>query len=731
MLTIYSPWRDLKSLKSNSQNLILFNKFINSKQAPAPLIAQQAREKEKYYNNKQNKEPIIDKTDVPISQLLQDADEELIDTINITSTLQNEEIEQESYPFNFGENYKWDTTSNISSRLLDLDPQTWLQNQVDQHNIETNTQTKQFIENLQFQQTNFDNLFEDQKNIAAEILLKLKEWYTFCKTKSWSQTKCLPLKPSWSQTKCLPPKQSMQLQFKPLRMTVRGVGGTGKSTLINFIQSAVQKKFQSKDAIQVIAPTGVAANITKGQTIHYRFEIPIHKTTTNIPASTLKRQLQKNSKLIVLILDERSMVSSSTLFSLENIIRHTTYNGVLHEIQWAAIPIIVLFGDDGQLPPPVNPGIFSAFKDIHLEQHVHKGNDLFKDLAERVATLYIVKRQKPEEKQLLSILQQIYDGNLTDENACYLLKLDIDTIKFSDKERQHILNNALYSFHENSKVREYNEIRLFHEHSNDNPVARIRAKEQGKIRKNHFEQNEINHVIHLCVGAKVQLKGRNIKPEWGLYNGARGVIKSIHFHEGESPNTKDLPSFVLVNFPMYSGPPFDSCNPKHVPLVPIQFQCKNKCCTMTQLPLTLSYATTNYKLQGKSIGSNQDTLYLICDPGPRKVESTSIGMFYMCLGRTQSTGPPDDPKKSNIFFQGSNFNKRRIIDIYKDKKGKNYQNYEARQKWIKYLDRRDIKRLTTSKELSNLTSWLDETLSENELDSCIQTYKQLLQNYSS
>jgi hypothetical protein len=92
------------------------------------------------------------------------------------------------------------------------------------------------------------------------------------------------------------------------------------------------------------------------------------------------------------------MVDSCTFFSLENIIRNTAYNGVLHKFQWAALPIIVLFGDDGQLPPPINPGIFSAFKDHPLDRHVQKGNELFKEMAQRVATLYIIKRQKPEEK---------------------------------------------------------------------------------------------------------------------------------------------------------------------------------------------------------------------------------------------------------------------------------------------------------------------------------------------
>jgi hypothetical protein len=140
MLTIYCPWRNLKALKSNPQNLVLFNKFLQSKNAPAAIIAQQAREKEKYYRNRQNKEPIIDTPNDPISQLLLDADEELVDTIKITSTLQNEEIDQETLPFNFGDNFQWDTTSNIPSNLMALDPEHWLQNQIHKDNNECNKQ---------------------------------------------------------------------------------------------------------------------------------------------------------------------------------------------------------------------------------------------------------------------------------------------------------------------------------------------------------------------------------------------------------------------------------------------------------------------------------------------------------------------------------------------------------------------------------------------------------------
>jgi len=61
MLTIYRPWRDLKSLKNNPSNLNEYNKFIKSTLAPAPLIAQHHREKQRYLSQREHHEPLLEK----------------------------------------------------------------------------------------------------------------------------------------------------------------------------------------------------------------------------------------------------------------------------------------------------------------------------------------------------------------------------------------------------------------------------------------------------------------------------------------------------------------------------------------------------------------------------------------------------------------------------------------------------------------------------------------------
>ena len=61
--------------------------------------------------------------------------------------------------------------------------------------------------------------------------------------------------------------------FVPLQMTVSGVAGSGKNTLIQTIVSTVRTISQRYDVIRVCAPTGSAAFSAGGETIHRLFQI--------------------------------------------------------------------------------------------------------------------------------------------------------------------------------------------------------------------------------------------------------------------------------------------------------------------------------------------------------------------------------------------------------------------------------------------------------------------------
>lgn len=57
-------------------------------------------------------------------------------------------------------------------------------------------------------------------------------------------------------------------QFIPLRLTVRGAAGTGKSFIISTIVSYLRRMFDDDDVVHVLAPTGIAAFNVLGETLH-------------------------------------------------------------------------------------------------------------------------------------------------------------------------------------------------------------------------------------------------------------------------------------------------------------------------------------------------------------------------------------------------------------------------------------------------------------------------------
>ena len=84
----------------------------------------------------------------------------------------------------------------------------------------------------------------------------------------------------------------------------------------------------------------------------------------------------------------------------------------------------------------------------------------------------------------------------------------------------------------------------------------------GKAVKSHFDyKSKVPGTSIICVDAKVALENRNFCPIWGLHNGACGIVREIVFGKGCSPHTGDFPLYVVVEFPQYCGPPWDTSNP--------------------------------------------------------------------------------------------------------------------------------------------------------------------------
>ena len=139
---------------------------------------------------------------------------------------------------------------------------------------------------------------------------------------------------------------------KTIRKIVLGSAGSGKSFLIKNIVNWVNKWMNKRGSnieypkILVIAPTGLAAMLIDGCTIHAAFNFDFSSEATPLATDKLDelRHLFKHLKFIVL--DEISMVSGDLLYRihirLQEIMQSTDLFGALN---------VLLFGDLLQLPP--------------------------------------------------------------------------------------------------------------------------------------------------------------------------------------------------------------------------------------------------------------------------------------------------------------------------------------------------------------------------------------------
>jgi hypothetical protein len=145
-------------------------------------------------------------------------------------------------------------------------------------------------------------------------------------------------------------------KYKPLRATVMGCGGTGKSFIINTIISIVQTVTKLNDSILVGAPTGAAAFNVQGSTLHCLLGINVGQPEEVMLETTKENIKSCLTNLLCLIIDERSMLSSKFLAIAERNVRECVFKGQNSKEIWGGVPVVILFGDDYQLFPVIDEG---------------------------------------------------------------------------------------------------------------------------------------------------------------------------------------------------------------------------------------------------------------------------------------------------------------------------------------------------------------------------------------
>jgi hypothetical protein len=424
--------------------------------------------------------------------------------------------------------------------------------------------------------------------------------------------------------KCHEAKQCL-CDFAPLRSFVSGVGGTGKSFLIEAIKALVNSLWNSEGLLcGIAAPTGLAAFNVGGITIHRLFQLPVEHATKAtsywpLPKTSQKIMRATLSEVKLFIIDEISMVSSINLAFV-----HMRLEELFGSSEWFGSRNMLFVGDLLQLPPVHGNPVFEkvATKSILSQLGCAAAINIWRDCV-TYDELTINERQKSD-PQFSSMLDCVRRGCPTKETVS-VLKQRVIQVSVSDKfselkqsgkapvclfpkrkacdylNAQMLRNNA-------SEVHDIYCTDEIDETAGNRKMTKKIIEHLDKLNADCNMTAGLEAKLSLAVGARVMLR-RNIDTKAGLVNGAIGTVLSI------------AAQHVTVQFDNVPAPcKIDKVRSRFMVM-------KNFYVYRRQFPLILAYAITIHKCQGLSLD---------CAIVDLSEEVFSDGMAYVALSRVRS-----------------------------------------------------------------------------------------------
>ena len=298
-------------------------------------------------------------------------------------------------------------------------------------------------------------------------------------------------------------KEVLKLAKAGESLFVTGKAGTGKSTLLREIQSALSAK-----SIVVAAPTGVAALNVDGLTIHrlFAFRKDLNSDLDNYtPPSTIK-------DLEVLLIDEVSMVRADIL----DWISKALMKGKKNRLPFGGIQVI-FFGDLYQLPPVIDDREEDTYFSGYSSTYFFAAK-AFKESKIRTVELRKVFRQR--QNDFVSLLNALRDGT-AGENELKLLNDVCHREELTDS-----FESAVTLCNTNLDAEQINNARL---EALGNEIHEIEGLTQGQVRK---EDKKTEDVIRISIGARVMM----LVNEDPYVNGSLATVTDIHMDDEGFPS---------------------------------------------------------------------------------------------------------------------------------------------------------------------------------------------------
>jgi len=604
--------------------------------------------------------------------------------------------------FDYGINYDWSVPTIPLTKNQDDNVETFLSSKLEQYEKDLLSEKIQLPHKADGSTYEMSQLTDEQSSIICYFLDYIKH--------------C-----SQNKTKYNIPQ---------LHITLRGIAGSGKSTLILTLVTALKRMFQMENCVMLCAPTGCAAFNIGGATCHNELHItPGNDIYGNpqISNTNIKKLRDRMENLFLFIIDERSMISADLLAIIESRFRECMHNGNFNNSSWGKLPMFLLVGDDYQLPSIQKGMIYSFDKTCKHSAREVIGYNIFKRTAQQAFELTTSQRQNLNQKRFNEFLKYARgeDEEINKTFADFNLVLDmiLNTKNFTQEQIQFLENDpeTLHLFANKIPKEDYNKKRLNEIHDSENPIAVFKSRLSINYsnqttsttttpNEKHFNCQTTPFKTFLCRNALVQITSRNIMPMWGLYNGSFGTVKDLVFKKNENPNCGHLPKYVIVEFGQYNGPPFIPEFPKYVPLVPVSVVCKKRCCMKYYIPLSLSFAKTVHTFQGQNVGGVEDGKQknsikrIIVDPGNRGMEGINPGILYTISSRGTNMGEMQK-MKSAVYFFGDNISIERLQNLRISSTGDKYKKVILRDTWVKWLKNNTKNPFFKTKDKVDLIQW--------------------------